>query len=308
MFKEWLELRKYPIVTTGTSFTLLRIKYLWLAIRHPRRNYRRNLSDTQLLHGEVWNNFNKWLTFQVRFIHQTKWANSPIIRAVTLVNTSNFEQSDLSRISPEIIVLIEKTVDKYLENFDGIEAQEFRNWLTRNYLLCETFAENGINPILDDGTLLEIGPGLGGVLSMAAFANTKRIYSLDTAQMQEVFSALRNDFHSELDRIIMIPVNTFDQIDLPDHESRIENIVAFWSFTELKLEDRGKYLNLFKKAQRVYVACNEHFEGINNFDYIEELGEQLSMSVKSKSLQQIFNTPLPRYQQKHRIYLLERRA
>lgn len=143
---------------------------------------------------------------------------------------------------------------------------------------------------------------------MAAFANSKRIYSLDTAQMQEVFSALRNDFYSELDRIIMIPVNTRKQIDLPDHENGIENIVAFWSFTELKLEDREKYLEIFKKAQRVYVACNERFEGINNFDYIEELGEQLSMSVKFKSLQQIFNTLLPKYQQKHRIYFLERRA
>ena len=241
--------------------------------------------------------------FLVRYIHQKKWAGSPIIRAVTLVNLSNFHQSDLVRIPSEMFTIIDDSVNRYLDVFEGIEAQEFRNWFTRNYLLCDAFSDYGTNPIKDSGTFLEIGPGLGGALSLAVLANPQKIYSYDTAQMQDIFSALKDPFSPESTRVTMIPVNISDTFDLLDNEETIENIIAFWSYTELKHEDRLKYLNLLKKANRIHVACNENFEGINNFDYLEKLAAELNMKVTYKGLTEIFNTILPGYQQKHRVYL-----
>ncbi len=304
MLKDWLELRKYPIIVPGKSIILLRINYLWLAIRYPRKDHKSKSSTLVDSQGIVWNNFNRWLRFQVRYIHQKKWARSPIIRAVTLVNLSNFEQSDLAKIPSEMLAIIEDAVNRYLDVFEGVEALEFRNWFIRNYLLCDAFSGWGTNPIKDSGTYLEIGPGLGGALSLAVLGNPQRIYSYDTAQMQDIFSVLKEPFSPESTRVTLIPVNITATFDLLRNEEIIENVIAFWSYTELKHEDREKYFELLKKAKRIHIACNENFEGISNFDYLEKLAGELNMNIRYKGLNEIFNTVLPGYQQKHRVYLL----
>jgi hypothetical protein len=306
MIQDWFRLQRYPIVVPGKSQIVLRAYFLWLAIRYPKRDKFLTVSQSRDSHGIVWNNFNQWLRFQISYIDERKWAASPIIRAVTLVNTLDFEQSDLTRVPLEMHQVIEGAVERYIKVFDGIEEQQLRNWFTRNYLLCDAFSETETNPIKDSGTFLEVGAGLGGVLSLAVLRGHKKIYSCDTVEMQEVYSALIHTFSPESNQLQMVPVNISDNSLLNVDVDNLDNIIAFWSFTELKHEDRKKYTGLFNKATRIYVACNEHFEGIDNFEYLENLAKELNMKIKHKTLGQIFHSFIPGYQKKHRVYLLYR--
>lgn len=306
MIQDWLSLSKYPIVVPGMSLKRLRLQFLWLALRYPNNNL--SITSIQSIEsdGEVWNNFNKWLRFQTRYVHKKKWANSPVIRAVTLVHTSKFDEQDLSKISPEIFSQIDDAISKYLNVFNGMDERNLKNWFIRNYLLTEAFSNLGYSPIIDSGSLLEIGPGLGGVLSLSMLQNHRNLYSFDTIEMQEIYRALDEKFLFEQSRLKLVPVNTTTGKFHLANESAIENIVAFWSFTELKESDRDRYTELFSKAENILIASNEHFEGINNFDYLEDLATQLQMSVSVKNLGEVFSTSLPGYQYNHRVYLLRK--
>jgi hypothetical protein len=253
----------------------------------------------------VWNNLNQWLRFQVNFIHEKQWARTPIVKAVTLVNTHTFDDQDLNKLSLATKQNIEITVTRFMSSFEDLRERDLRNWLIRNYLLCDAFSEKITNPIDDEGVLVEIGPGLGGVLAQARGSNLRKIYSLDTIEMQAIFSAIKYPVTSNSNHIINIPVNADFQFS-GVNENKIKNIVAFWSFTELKAEDRIPYLKMFTKADKILIACNQQFEGINNFEYLENLSKQLQMKVSKKALPDIFHTKLPSYQKNHRIYLLEK--
>ncbi len=276
-----------------------------MAIRYPQRKSERRLAKSAPSNSLVWNNLNAWLRFQVEYISERQWAGTPIIKAVTLVNVYEFDVQDLLKLSMATKLNIERTISRYQRSFDGLKEDHLRNWLIRNYLLCNAFSDQAVNPIDDDGVLVEIGPGLGGVLSLAQKSNIRTIYNLDTIEMQAVFSAIEEPDDFKSNQIVKIPVNSGFQFTNID-EDEINYVIAFWSFTELRADDRIPYIDLFKKANKVLIACNEYFEGINNFEYLESLSEQLQMKVSIKSLSKVFATNIPSYQKNHRLYLLER--
>jgi hypothetical protein len=305
MLWEWFNLRKTSVEIPGNKKITLMMIYLWLAIRYPQRNNAKRLTVSKLSGSLVRDNLNQWLRFQVNFIHEKRWAGTPIIKAVTLVNTHTFDDQDLNKLSIATKQNIESTVTRFMNSFEDLQEQDLRNWLIRNYLLCDAFSEKITNPIDDEGVLVEIGPGLGGVLAQAQGLKLRKIYSLDTIEMQAIFSAIKHPVTSNPNHIINIPVNVDLQFSGVT-EDKINNIIAFWSFTELKAEDRMPYLKMFTKADRILIACNQQFEGINNFEYLENLSKQLQMKLSKKALPDIFHTKLPSYQKNHRMYLLEK--
>ena len=128
MLKEWIALRRYPILhKNGLKLTILQFQFFWLAIRKPTRSDYPKVQNIEESQGAVWFNFNVWLTFQLRFINAKYWATSPLIRAVTLVNLGEVYESDQFRISKNDFVKINELAAKYSRTFAGIKKLEFKN-------------------------------------------------------------------------------------------------------------------------------------------------------------------------------------
>jgi len=307
MYKEWLGLRKFPILNkSGIRFKFLQVNFLWLAIRRP---ISKTYSEFEFLHtakGTVWINFNAWLRFQLRFIDSRYWASSPLIRAVALVNLDETFESDESRIPVEKKKAIDRLAEKYCQTFSIITHSQFRNWITRNYLLATAFSEFNVNPTLDTECLVEIGPGLGALISLSLESDCKEVYSIDTFEMQSTFSALVDMYPREFSRLKKISANDSRSVRPFNVPSTEITVLAFWSFTELTEEERFDYFDLFKSAKTIIIGSNEEFEGINNYRYLEKLAKSLGMSLHWKGMSEVFATEIPGYQKNHRIYLLRR--
>lgn len=305
MYREWSSLRKFPILNkTGIRFKFLQFSFLWLAIRRPTSKTYPNIEFLDTAKGAIWINFNYWLRFQLKFIHSRYWAASPLIRAVALVNLDEDYKNDQFRISADKEKEIERLAEKYSATFRIITLSQFRNWITRNYLLATAFSEFDVYPLSDSECLVEIGPGLGAMISLALESNCKEVYSIDTYEMQSTFSAVVEKFPSEFSRLKQISAN--DRRNVRPFHFPISNItvLAFWSFTELTEKERLDYFDLFMSAKTLIIGSNEEFEGINNYKYIEELANSLGMSLYWKGMSEIFATEIPEYQKNHRVYLL----
>jgi hypothetical protein len=309
MLKEWIALRRYPILhKNGLKLTILQFQFFWLAIRKPTRSDYPKVQNIEESQGVVWFNFNVWLTFQLRFINAKYWATSPLIRAVTLVNLGEVYESDQFRISNNDFVKINELAAKYSRTFAGIKKLEFKNWLVRNYILAKSFSDLGFDPVSKSRNLVEIGPGLGAVISLALESSCKSYYSFDTLEMQSVFSAITKEYPLDYQRVSLIPTND-NRVTRPFSIAEDDySVIAFWSFTELKEVERDFYSELFKSASYVLIGTNENFEGINNFEYIEQMARQLELTCSWKSLDNVFSTQIPPYQKRHRIYLLQKKA
>jgi hypothetical protein len=307
MYKEWSSLRKFPILNkTGMRFKFLQFSFLWLAIRRPVSKAYPNFEFLNTAKGAIWINFNFWLRFQLKFIHSRYWAASPLIRAVALVNLDETYKSDQFRISADKEKEIERLAEKYCATFSIITRSQFRNWIIRNYLLATAFSEFDVNPTSDSEYLVEIGPGLGAMISLTLESNCKEVYSIDTYEMQSTFSALVDTFPTEFSRLKQIAANDPRNVR-PFHIPNTGiTVLAFWSFTELTEKERLDYIDVFNSAKTIIIGSNEEFEGINNYKYIEGLAISLGMSLYWKGMSEIFTTEIPEYQKNHRVYLLRR--
>ena len=103
------------------------------------------------------------------------WATSPIIRGIALVNLDTTYESDEFRIPIEMKKTISVLSEKYASTFDDITRTQFKNWITRNYLIATAFSEFDVDPISDSENFVEIGPGLGAIISLTLESNCKEV-------------------------------------------------------------------------------------------------------------------------------------
>jgi hypothetical protein len=305
VIKEWFDLRKHPILgKSRLRLLFLQLHLIWLVSRRPVPKTHLDFNFLQPAIGPVWINFNAWIRFQLQFIDSRFWATSPIIRGVALVNLDTTYEFDEFRIPSDKRQTINSLSVKYSSTFDVVTRLQFKNWITRNYLISRAFSEFNVDPISDSEDLVEIGPGLGAIISLALISDCKEVYSFDTYEMQATYSAMARNFPNQFSRIRNITINdvrTLRPFAIPSGDY---TVIAFWSFTELTEKERCDYLDLFKSAKRIIIGSNEEFEGVSNFRYIENLAISLGMSLYWKTMGEIFATELPPYQRNHRIYLL----
>lgn len=262
------------------------------------------LQYIQRSEGTVWSNFNVWFQYQLKYIAPKFWAKSPLIRAVALVNLDEPYARDRDAISRENLKMIEKISEKYTEVFQGISQTQFENWITRNFILVNAFSDTGIDPLNDSKYLVEIGPGLGAIISLGLESQCQNVYAFDTYEMQSTFSAVTSKFPSDYSRLQYFTVNDLRNSKPFNSPKKETTVLAFWSFTEIKETERLDYFKLFEAANTILIGSNEKFEGIENYLYIEEMARKLNMNYVWKNMGDVFNTELPKYQKKHRIYLL----
>lgn len=307
MIKDWLALNNYPILdSSGHRLRKLQLKFLWLALINPTRSKLSALEYIQESEGIIWANFNVWLQFQLKYINSQYWATSPLIRAVALVNLDEAYVDDIKHISQENQQIINEISLKFTKAFRGVSQTQFKNWITRNYLLVNAFSEKGNNLLRGIKNLVEIGPGLGAIISLALESNCEKVYSFDTFEMQSTLSALTRKFPSDYSRLENVTINDVRNIKPFKSPKDKTTVLAFWSFTETTEKERSNYFELFEGAENIIIGTNEKFEGINNFEYIEELAKRLKMNFVWKTMDEVFDTEVPNYQKKHRIYLLQK--
>jgi hypothetical protein len=289
---------------SGSRLARVTSRYLILGIRNlPKVN--KQVFPKLQIGSKVWKQYNKWLHFQIKYIDPRDWGNTPLIRDVTLVQTNPLLGKSLKKISMDNVNHIKNLAANYNKVFRGFETEEFVNWLNRYFLMLNAFEDQGISPLLGDQALCEIGPGFGPVMALAS-RKKERFHSFDTFEMQIIAKyACENVFRGN-SNIEYHPTNLVDEGSLEFTPKEKFALIAFYSFTEINLAERVKFHALIKNCEYSIIASNEKFEGVDNFEYIEELAETIGSKSQFKSFEDIFGNSVPNYVKKHRLYLIRK--
>jgi hypothetical protein len=304
MLIEWLKLGKVGFPNrTGKNFLRVWVKHLILAIgSYPEK--REYDLKTLPLRSKVWSSFNRWLQFQIKFINPRDWARSPVILAVA-GGYSIKTNLDGLKFDVNQKAIADKLAKKYLEGFRGFQHEEYQNWILK-VLACLRAAEqmtgasivNGINSVA------EIGPGMASMAGISDAYSSPNFYSYDTCEMQIVQRYVAKSLGIPESRCTYFPVNSENLAS----KARIPDppyvLFAFWSFTEVNIFERAYYFDLIQNSSIAVIACNNSFEEVNNFEFLEELALDLGKKIKYTDFLTIFGSSLPSWQQKHRLYIM----
>jgi hypothetical protein len=302
MIIEWIRLSKIGFPNrTGKGFLRVWGKTLLLAVlNYPRKRKIEFL--TQPLKSNVWSSVNEWLQFQIRFINPKDWARSPVILAVAggYSEKNNLDSLSFSKSHEETAT---ELAQKYQSNFRGFRENDYKNWILK-VCACLRTAEKmtGMSLINSNYSIAEIGPGMGSMAGIAMAYSSPNFYSYDTLEMQTIQRYVTMSLGISESRCTYFPINSEivkSHADLPD---RPYVLFAFWSFTEVNIFERGYYYDLIQNSVATVIACNNFFEGVNNFEFLESLAIELGKEIQSTDFLTIFGNSIPKFQKKHRLY------
>jgi hypothetical protein len=307
MFISLLKLIRFGYPSkSGIRLARVISRYLILGIKNfPKVN--KQVFPKLQIGSKLWQQYNRWLIFQIKYIDPRDWGNTPLIRDVTLTKTDPLQRKVLETISVENVNFIRNLATGYGNAFRGLEIEEIVNWLNHNFLMLNAFEEQHISPLAGVESLSEIGPGFGPVMALAS-RKKRSFYSFDTFEMQIIARHVCENTFKGSSNIVYQPTNLVDEGSLKFIPEEKFAIIAFYSFTEINLAERVKFLPLFKKSEYSLIATNEKFEGVDNFEYIEELAEKIGAECQYKRFEDIFGTVIPNYKKWHRLYLIRKKG
>jgi len=289
---------------TGKTFLRFWAKtYILAILDYPRK--RKTEFLTQPLNSNVWSSYNKWLHFQIRFINPKDWARSPVILAVAggYSEKNKLDSLVISESDEETAIELAR---KYHESFRGFQENDYKNWV-RRILVCVRIAEKiiGMSLTNSDKSIAEIGPGMGSMAGIAMAYSSPNFYSYDTLEMQTIQCYVTKSLGISESRCTYFPINSkivHSHADIPDSPYVL---FAFWSFTEVNISERTYYYELIQNSSATVIACNNLFEGVNNFEFLESLAIKLGKEIQITDFLTIFGNSIPKFQQRHRLYTLK---
>jgi hypothetical protein len=257
------------------------------------------------LKSKVWSSFNKWLLFQIKFINPKDWARSPLILAVAGGYSENFNLNAINFNHFDKVISTE-IAKKYSDAFRGFKEEDFRNWILKG-VACVRAAEKlaGHSLINSKISVAEIGPGLFSMAGIAIKHSSPNFYSYDTFEMQTIQRYVSKSLDISEDRCTFFPINSKKEESYANLPNAPYSLFAFWSFTEVNISERDFYSDLIENSYTAVIACNEFFEGVDNFAFLENLAIELGKEIQYTDFLTIFGNSIPKYQQKHRLYTLQ---
>ena len=130
--------------------------------------------------------------------------------------------------------------------------------------------------------IIEIGGGYGLLSSMIIknFSNIKTYRILDL----ELFSFIQKKYLSKcLNKSLHKKIKFVPSKKLPDNFI----LLAFWSFSEVDLDERKKFMKLIIKADKFIIGYQSKFNDINNEKYFFEIFKKNKIKVKKLSINYI---------------------
>ena len=202
--------------------------------------------------------------------------------------------------------IAEELARKYVFGFNGFEKQNYENWILKVLTIIRSAEKmTGVNLLNRTHSVAEIGPGMASMAGIAYAHSSPKFFSYDTVEMQTI--------QRYVIRCLEIPkeICTFFSINWENSPLKAEPptssyvLFAFWSFTEVDISERVYYHDLIKNSNVAVIACNNSFEGVDNFEYLKNLAVALQKRIQYQDFLDIFGTKIPSYQQKHRLYTLK---
>jgi hypothetical protein len=287
---------------TGKTKAKLLLDYAFLAIKS--NSYAAIKLPELTLRSDVWRNYNKFLLFQLKYIKIKYWAKTPLMLQVTGSYAS--KHITVSRDQKFVVSEeLQKVSEKYSKTFSGFGQKDFEAWLNSYSALMNFFEENTPEGLPLVSNISEIGPGFFPIGSLVLSQTNLQYTSYDTFEMQLLQSRIANEILGKTSKLSFVPTNLANRNPYLSTPSGDYCVYAFWSFTEVEIEEREQFRNLFRFAKYSIIISNSIFEGTDNFKYLKSFGEEMNKTVVSVALNNVLGDEIPKYLRSHKIFLLK---
>ena len=274
-------------------------KILWLLksasllVKYSQKAKPREIPISHL-ESDIWNQMNKLLRLNVKYLTLPGIIRSPILETVTSPHLLSYKidlelESNVSRIN----------ATQLYSNIFGIEEKKFYNGL--NYylaILCKLFDRKDFNN-LRKYNVLEIGPGLG-ILDLFFYLEGAKLYSFETAEMRFLQSLISKEIKK---------IDASNNFNFNDYSSLKEpfGVVSFFAFTEMDLATRRSLMSTIVRADWVVIVSNYSFEDIDNFDYLENTFRDKFQLANRFKLEDLEILDMPNFSKQHEAFYFIRR-
>ena len=283
--------------------------YLYFALKSETRTALKLRWDTTSEKSYVWDNFNKWIRFQINFIDPRYWAKSPVIISVSGGHNQVFwkDVCNSKGISPDNHRTLYDLATRYSEMFLGFKAMDFFYSLSGQRIALEfarlKYQSESIRSALNN--IIEIGPGFGGLSSSVLLSDRVTYTGIDTPEMSEIFKVIVSNLFLKNGNIRVIQ-NDILAIESLENELQSVNFSVFgqWSFSEIPINLRENYFRLIAHSRISFFTSNAKLNDIDNFLFFEDLSVKLSKSLEILSIQDVLGDYLPSYLAKHQVFIL----
>lgn len=265
--------------------------HLWYAVKGVGRAAKAAPSEEAVLPSPVWQAFNRHLRFQLQYYAPRDQIMGPVIRHTAggfLASQLPYYEGDL----PEEVDVLATD----LAGLFPVDAARWKKWLSIYAGALATFNLN-----LRGSDTLEIGPGIGAGMVLAARLSGCRSYSYDMPEMRTVQRVVHDFYCSAHD----LPRDRLEYlVSVEEVVKRIEtpySVLSFWAFSEMPVELRDQFGGVIEKSRFALFAANAVFEGVDNEAYFAGLAQKIGRRHEVATLPL---AQLPAYMQKHRLHLI----
>jgi hypothetical protein len=256
------------------------------------------------LRSKVWNNYRRYLLFQIQYIKPKYWARTPLILAVTGGYSNNLIVSkELNqKYQTKNINFLAQKFDKA---FTGYSPKDFLIWMTNYYRIIDYWKDELKEKSEHVSAIAEIGPGFLPLACQSLFPDFReKFYSYDTFEMQLLQEKIACEVLGSASGMEFVPTNlSLDGDKMLRVPSESYCVYALWSFTEIEIQDRNRFMQLIKNAEYSIIVSNILFEGTNNHEYLVEMALKLDKRVLSVPLLDVLGSEIPNFMKQHKIFL-----
>ena len=275
---------------------LLNLKYSSL---FKLRNFIKKIPNEE----NIWSEYAKHFNYVAEYYHAKNILKAPIVQKTMFDKNAVLQKINSGKILSTII-----DISNEIESSFFISKNISKAWLSIFGSIIEqsNILEPDFENLVSSSHFIEFGPGLGFNSEIYSRLYKTKGLLFDLPEIKNVRSILFEEFKkdSSKNNILKNP-EEFSEINSFINRAKNLNNYSFfstWAFTESPLDIRGKFFNIINNSIITLIVSNPKFEDIDNFEYLNNLGEKLNEHKHIyRDLGFLKNSP--KYLRKHQLHL-----
>ncbi len=237
------------------------------------------------IESDVWKSFNHIISMYVKYISTRYLTQTFVIRGVATgwhsksyidFLKNSFTKKHIDIIPKDIQNAVDNVSTSISENFEDMNYDIVNRWLlTYQYGLSKFIDDNEtLSETLSNTHVIELGAGTGANIAVHASLSKEGVSIFDIPPMLAIQKRILNEISGSVE---MCDAKYYSDTTalMEDAKKKPYIIVSYWAFTEFPMELRKTLEPLIQGSEFAFFACNSVFEGIDNLEYFEELGQRL---------------------------------
>ena len=280
-----------------------RLKWFLLNLKYSSIFKLRNFGKKVSNKDNIWSDYSKHFNYVSEYYPAKNILKAPIVQKTMFDKNAKLQKINSKSVQDTI-----NDISKEIEASFFISKNISKAWLSIFGSIIEqsNILEPDFENLVSSNYFIEFGPGLGFNAEIYSRLFNSRGILFDLPEIKNVRSIVIKEFkkYSDSDNKSKKPEEFSEIKSFLNRVKTLQKYSFFstWAFTESPLDIRKKFFNIINNSVITLIVSNPKFENIDNFEYLNNLGEKLNEHKHIyRDLGFLKNSP--KYLRKHQLHL-----